>query len=199
VVKTTIKKIANIWVGYQPKGRTEHDADGTHRFIQIKDFQEDGSIDFGCLPRVVPDRDPGRLQVQNGDVLFSARGKYNTSYVLNGVPGNVLAGGNFFVVRLKKGTILPEYLAWFLNQPVTQDEIKSRMMGTNIPYISKGAFADLEVQVPTLETQEKICELIRLHRQEQRLLTQLATKREQLVQAVCYRAANQSVGRGEQG
>jgi restriction endonuclease S subunit len=188
-LKAKIKNIAEIWVGYQPKGRIEHDADGTHRLIQIKDFQEDGSVDFGSLSWVVPDRDPERYQVREGDVLFSARGRYNTAYVLEDVPANTLAGGNFFVVRPEKKGILPEYLAWALNQPVAQEEIRTRMMGSNIPYISKKAFGDLEVPVPPLVTQQKICDLIGLQQQEQKLLMQLAEKREQLVRAVCCRAA----------
>jgi hypothetical protein len=190
-LKTMIKNIACTWVGYQPKGRAEHDDGGTHRLIQIKDFQEDGSIEFDRLSWIVPDRAPGRLEVQNGDVLFSARGKYNAAYALAEVPAHTLAGGNFFVVRLKRRDLLPEYLAWSLNQPVMQDEIRSRMMGTNIPYISKKAFEQLEVSVPPLETQRKICELMRLQKQEQRLLAKLSAKREQLVQAVCCRAAHQ--------
>jgi restriction endonuclease S subunit len=190
-LKTTIKNIADVWVGYQPKDRAEHDMDGTYRLIQIKDFREDGSINFGSLSWVVPDRDPERYRVQEGDVLFSARGKYNYAYALENVLAQTLAGGNFFVVRLIKRDLLPEYLAWFLNQPVTQEAIKGRMMGTNIPYISKGAFVALEVQMPPLETQGKICQLIRLLQQEKRLLANLAAKRAQLVQAVCYRAAHQ--------
>ncbi|MDK2848724.1 MAG: hypothetical protein PWP34_2077 [Desulfuromonadales bacterium] len=188
-LKAKIKKISEIWVGYQPKGRIEHDADNTHRLIQIKDFQDDGSIDFDSLSWIIPDRDPERYQVQEGDVLFSARGRYNTAYVLEGVPAHTLAGGNFFVVRSERKGVLPGYLAWALNQPVTQEEIKSRTMGTNISYISKKAFGDLEVPVPPLDVQRKICDLIGLQQQEQGLLMQLATKREQLVQAVCYQAA----------
>jgi hypothetical protein len=49
----------------------------------------------------------------------------------------------------------------------------------------------LEVPVPLLDVQRKICDLVGLQQQEQKLLMQLATKREQLVQAVCYRTAKQ--------
>lgn len=187
-MKTTIEDIADIRVGYQPKSRAEHDADGTHRLIQIKDFWEDGTIDYDNLVWVVPDRNPQRYQVQNGDVLFSARGKYNTAHALTGVPPQTLAGGNFFVVRLKESRILPEYLAWSLNQPVMQETIRGWMMGSNIPYMSKKAFEQLMISVPSLKTQQKICELIRLQLREQKLLMQLAEKREQFIQTVCYRA-----------
>ena len=189
-MRTLLKTIADIWVGYQPKGRVERDVDGTHRLIQIKDFREGGSIDSDSLSWIVPDREPDRYRVREGDVLFSSRGKYNAAYVLENDPGDALAGGNLFVVRLKKENILPEYLAWSLNQPVMREEIRGRMMGSNIPYISKKAFEQLEILVPPLEAQRRICDLISLQRQEQRLLAILATKREQLVQAVCYRAVH---------
>ena len=186
---TSIQNIADIRVGYQPKGRVEHNAAGTHRLIQIKDFHECGAIDYDSLSWIAPDPDPHNYRVQDGDVLFSARGKYNTAYALAGTPMQTVAGGNFFVLRLKENGILPEFLAWSLNQPVMQEEIRSRMMGSNIPYISKKAFETLEIEVPPLETQHEICELIRLQRREQRLLSLLVEKRQQLIQAVCYRAA----------
>jgi restriction endonuclease S subunit len=86
---------------------------------------------------------------------------------------------------------MPEYLAWFLNQPPAQALLQSISQGSGTTMVSKAAFGDLAIDVPVLATQKQIVQLDQLRCKEAFLQKQIEQKRDQLVQAVCLTAMKQ--------
>lgn len=189
-VKHQISEIADVQMGYQFRGKVEPEMNGTHRVVQIRDFDENLNLNIEGLWLVIPKSDARRYAVYRDDVLFLSRGHRNFATVVKGHIENAIAASYFFILRTKTKHVLPEYLAWYINQRPAQEYFHNiARRGTHMPLVPLSAFADLVVEVPDLSTQATISELDKLARQERALLDHLQERRSQLVTAACLRIA----------
>lgn len=187
-MRTTISDIADVQIGYQAMGRVRPDPAGTHSLIQLKDIRHDNTLNTTDLYRIFPEREADRYLVTRGDVLFIARGWRNFAVAIQEELENTLAAGTFYITRIKAANLLPEYLAWCINQRSAQAALKTKAQATNIPLVTKAVFETLEIDIPPISVQRAIVELDKLVIKEQILLARLATKRRQLVSAACVNA-----------
>jgi restriction endonuclease S subunit len=96
---------------------------------------------------------------------------------------------HFFVLKIKNAQVMPEYLAWYINQAPAQEYFHTNARrGTHMPLIPLSAFSGLTVEVPDRETQKKIVELSGLMEKEKRLLNELQIKRALLISAISLKA-----------
>lgn len=191
--KAIIRDLAQIRAGYQTRKGVQDTPDGSHALLQIRDFNEERTkIDLKNLARVVPGQINEEQVLQDGDVIFLAKGAKNFSYVPKGLPEPALAASYFFILRPGR-RVAPAYLAWFLNLESTK-RLLSRYSSTlaHMPVVRRDVLESVEVPLPNLETQRKIVELAALTDEQQQLLTDLAEKQKILATAACLRAANQS-------
>jgi hypothetical protein len=195
-VKIVLRQLAQVQIGYQARRRIEPDPRGVCRVIQIKDLNDQGELHTEGLCRITPESNYGRYQVHLGDVLFLSRGNRNFATPLNVILANTIAAGYFFILKLDSPTVLPDYLAWYINSAPAQQFIKNVARGTHMPVVPKSAFEDLEVDVPTLRTQQTIVALDKLSKKERSLLQKLEQRRSELVRASCLQAAKQKIAKG---
>lgn len=188
-MRQKLKDIADIQLGYQPRGWMKPDRNGSHRVIQIRDVAPDGGIRFGDLVRVAPDREPWRYEVKAGDVLFISRGRRLNAAVVPEPPHPTMAVSFFYILHPRIDLVDPAYLAWAINQPPVQAQVAKHTGGTGIPHIRRRPVEELELDVPPLGVQRQIMRLQELSRQEKRMAAELQKKREHLVQVSCLQAA----------
>lgn len=209
-MRRRIKDIAEIAIGYQHRGKSlSARSTGSHRLIQIRDVDRDGEyasrftvpaeyrLWLGDLYQVTPKGDLDSYAVKEGDVLFLSRGSRYFAVPLarpyvEPFPetwDGILAAYYFYVLRVRGGDVLPEYLAWSLNGERAQAEMEAMSQGSHMKMIAKGDFASLNVDVPPLETQHRIIDLYHLALQEQGLMEQIRQKRQAVVDTLCVRAA----------
>jgi len=162
------------------------DATSSYRIIQLRDVKE--TVNWETVIPFKPERKPKRYLVGDGDVLVSFRGGAHFGVALALVPENTVASSNFYILRIRRKDVTPEYLGWYLNQPAAQEFLRTRSRGTNIALLTKADIADLEVPVPPLAVQERVVRVANLRRAERELLHQLETKRDALIQTVCQNA-----------
>lgn len=182
-MKKRLKDIADFRVGYQFRGKVKPDPAGAVRVIQIKDVDADRQINVAGLDRVALDK-PEPYLVQPDDVLFLSRGHRLYPVVVPEVKPNTIATGYFFILKPNPRVVLPEYLAWSLNQPDFQESLKPYHRGSHIPMVSRTDVEDLRIQVPPLELQQRVLALNELLNHERRLYAAIQEKRSLLVQAV---------------
>jgi restriction endonuclease S subunit len=188
-MRKKITEIADIQLGYQFRRKIEPFPDGTHRVIQIRDFDEDLNLNVEGLSWVRLDKLADKYLVNKGDVLFLSRGHKNWAACVDTKLVNIVTVGHFFVLRPKTDKILPEYLAWYINQAPAQEFVHNiARHGSHMPLVSKSAFAGLKIDVPDLKTQSMIVELSRLFEKEQKLLEKLQKKHSQMINALCLKA-----------
>jgi restriction endonuclease S subunit len=189
-MKVRITDISDINIGYQFREKIEPTLDGTYPLIQIRDFDEHRLLNTGGLLRVEIDKPADQYRIRKGDVLFLSRGQKNWATPIAYDLNNAIAVSHFFVLKIKSTAVLPEYLAWYLNQAPVQEYLHSNARhGTHMPLVPMSAFKGLEVEVPSIDKQRNIVELSKLMEKEKQLLAELQEKRTRLIGAVCLKAA----------
>jgi restriction endonuclease S subunit len=189
-MKQKIQEIADIQIGYQFRGKVETDPQGTHKVIQIRDLDELPFLKAENLQTVMLKGGTERYLVNENDVLFLSRGHKNYAIPINIPLINTIAASYFFILRIKRDKVLPDYLAWYINQAPAQEYLHSiARRGTHIPLVPLSAFNELVVDLPDTETQKRIVEVSKLLEKENYLIMQLQEKRSQLIKAVCLKAA----------
>lgn len=185
-MKTDIKHIANIQTGLFAKPV----AKGDIVYLQAKHFDENGHLATVLHPDLKSDNIITRHILKSGDILFAAKGTKNFATVFESHNPTSVASTSFFVIRLKESEILPSYLAWYLNHPLTQRLLKDNAIGTSIPSISKVVLEELEVPVPALAVQKAIVKIAELRNKEKNIKERIEQLREKQIQQQIINAIN---------
>ena len=192
-----IRDIADIQIGYQFRSKVVPVKVGTHRVIQMKDINNEHQLDASNLIQVNLKRTLERYKVKKGNILFLARGHRNFAFPIKDDVTDTIASGYFYILKIKSDNILPEYLAWYINQLPAQRYISGRAKrGSHMPMVPKSAFQELPIDIPPIEIQRKLVELDALARKEESLLERLRKRRKDLITAACLQAIKTNRNRG---
>lgn len=185
-MKTVIKNITNIRTGLfaKPLGR------GEVLYLQVKYFDDYGRLQTTLFPDLFAEDIPEKHLLKPGDVLFAAKGTKNFAAVYESHNSPAVASTSFFVIRIKDKNILPEYLAWFLNNHSIQTILKEQAIGTSIASISKTVLEGLEIIVPDTEIQNIILQITKLRDKERVLKQKIDSLREKQIQQQIINAIN---------
>ena len=177
-MKTLIKDITNIQTGLfaKPAGI------GELVYLQSKHFDEYGQLHSVLYPDLVAEGISEKHLLKEGDVLFAAKGTKNFAAVFENHNEPSVASTSFFVIRPTDKKVLPQYLAWFLNNHNSQTLLKGQAIGTSIPSISKHVLENLEITVPNIETQKVILQINKLRNKEKSLKQKIETLKEKQIQ-----------------
>lgn len=188
-MKKRLRQIADIQAGHQFRGRVEADPSGEIPVIQMKDIDDDRRLNAEGLTRITLDRSPKACLAAPGDVVFLTRGNRLTASLVPERATGALVSGFFFILRPRTGFVHPGYLAWCINQPSFQAQVRSSVRGTAVAIIAKADLQELWLELPPLAIQEKIAVVDDLIFQEKKLSLSLTQKRSQLLHALSLKAA----------
>ena len=183
-MKTILKNIAGIQTGLFAKTVAEGDI----VYLQAKHFDEQGHLVQALHPDLTTSTSNNKHLLQPGDLLFAAKGNKNFAAVYEIHNQPCIASTSFFVIRLSDSSVLPEYLAWFLNHSETQKILKAQALGSSMASISKPVLENLEILIPSLNDQERIVTISKLRMKQKELKTRIEILHEQLVQQLLIKA-----------
>lgn len=177
-MKTLIKDITNVQTGLfaKPAGI------GELVYLQSKHFDEYGQLHSVLHSDLPAEGISEKHLLKDGDVLFAAKGTKNFAAVFENHNEPSVASTSFFVIRLTDKKVLPQYLAWFLNNHSTQTLLKGHAIGTSIPSITKQVLENLEIAVPNIEIQKVILQITKLRNKEKSLKQKIELLREKQIQ-----------------
>tara|TARA_R110001599_G_scaffold280408_1_gene481604 strand:+ start:151 stop:720 length:570 start_codon:yes stop_codon:yes gene_type:complete len=162
-------------------------------YLQSVHFDEYGHLNPLLKPQLNVDGKTAKHLLNEGDILFAAKGINNFGVVYQAGFGKAVASSSFIVVRIKQEAqdiILPEYLAWFLSNTPAIGDFHRRQLGTTIPSISIKKLSEIEVQVPSIEKQHLITRIQQLRNKQKDLIMQLEAARESQIQQLLINALN---------
>lgn len=189
-MKTIIKNIATVQMGYSFRSRLETSTEGGVAVIQMKDLLEDNTVGCGELVRVDMDSVKEHHLVQKGDLIFRSRGQVTTTAIVIEDPGRAVVSAPLLRIRVSMlDRVLPDYLNWYISQSDAQIFLTSRAGGTAQKMIGKETIEEMEIPLPTLEKQKNIIELSSLMAKEKELLHTIAEKRGQYITAILTQVA----------
>lgn len=175
-MKSKLKHICSLNTGLYRKP----DPTGEAIYLTGKHFDEFGNLkkDALMVPEIQIDSNSHRHLLEDKDLLFIAKGYNNRACLYRKKYGDAIASSLFFVVRIEKNILLPEYLQWFINAPDAQNQLKQMAKGSGIRSISKKSFSELDVLVPSISIQRKILSVFENWQKEKKLLNQLLSKKD---------------------
>lgn len=189
-----------IHTGYTARGRLEPTSVGGVLAIQLRDISADGGLNPERLTRVHLENLADRYFVRAGDVVFRSRGERNTASALDErLKEPALAVLPLMVLRPNPGVVMPEFLAWAMNQPPAQRHFDVAARGTNIRMIPRSSLDDLKLDIPDLETQRRIVAVDALAKRERELSLLAAETRRKMMGLILVERANRMRTRTRKG
>lgn len=180
-----LDELCHLSSGFTARGRLEPAQSDGLLAIQLRDVQGGADVSSENLRRYQFRDLPDRHLVRGGEVIFRSRGEPNTATVVSaslGEPAVVILP--LIIIRPNQDVVLPEYLAWAINQPDAQRRLDAEAQGTSLRMISKAVLERIDVPLPDLATQSRIVAIHALAKQESSLLRELADRRERLTSLV---------------
>jgi len=183
--KIKLKDIAEISSGTYQK----EVADGDLLYLQVKDFKSSYLANGELKPSIADSCKITKYTLVDNDLLFAAKGTSNFCAIYNEVMGKAVASSAFFVIRIKKATVLHKYICWYINTPNILKKLQLNAVGSVIPSITKEMLADLEINIPSIAIQRKIIICSQLQEKEHVLRAQIAERTKQLIDLQLANAA----------
>lgn len=189
-----LKDVVDIKAGHPFRGRVEEDLNGNGFAIQMKDVEIVGSTgvvrwDGLVQTNVVSRKEPDWLKA--GAVLFVARGSRNFALYLKEVPVPSVCSQLFFLLRPPVESLLPEFLAWQINQTPAQRYIEQSAEGSAQLGIRRAILEEMPIAVPPIQVQKQIIRLSETAYHEMKVMRQLIKNREQQLDAIARDLLNQ--------
>ncbi|MBQ0781565.1 MAG: restriction endonuclease subunit S, partial [Thalassolituus oleivorans] len=187
-----LKQIATINAGYPFRGKIPEVSDSSVIAVQMKDVSLTEGIRWSDCQKteLTGKRPPDYLTT--GDILVAARGNHNYAIPIDSAlttNKQAVAAPHFFVVRLKsqnkkKQDILPEFIAWLLNQIPAQRYFEQNAEGTLTKSIRRSVLEETPIVIPPLAKQRTIVAMANTLREEQRIMHQMINNNELMMSTI---------------
>jgi restriction endonuclease S subunit len=183
---TRLVEVASISAGYPFRGKIEKLPDGEVAVIQMRNASPESGVDWDALIRVELPRLSEKALLQPGDIILSTRGGRNYAYCIERKRGLLVCSPHFFIIRLMRDNVLPEFLAWQMNQTPAQNYFAAGATGTHILNLKRGVVERLPIKLPSYERQCSIVELANMMRAERKIFHQLIENRTNEMNAIAH-------------
>jgi len=188
-----LTQVATIHAGYPFRGKIIEKSDGCAHVIQMKEMDRLNGIRWNHLILTdLPGRSPSRW-VEPGDIVFVARGVSNYAVVADHPPEHTVLSPHFFQIRLLEGSgILPEFLAWQLNQAPAQKYFAQSAEGSSVVGVRKGLLENIDVICPPLSEQKKIMKVVHCWSEQQQVIQAMSDNHEILMASIASKVFNKA-------
>ena len=180
IMKCSISDIADIRLGHPFRTRIEPSPNGTTAVAQMKDIDESDLLHVESMVRTNVDDKRGLHALLVGDLIFKSRGLRNTVALVAAPLARTVLAAPLMLIRIHAGTVTPGYLQWYLNHPTTQKKMAAMPSSTTGRMISVADLRQFEIDVPSMEMQQRIQTISGLQFREQQLARAIAQMRQSL-------------------
>ena len=176
-----IQNCADVRPGFSAKSAIVNDPEGTVQVITAQCVTRGEPYRYSAEHSLLiqPPKNFENYLVTSGDILFMSRGINNYAVLIETVPAQAIVPLTFFIIHPKQN-VLPEYLAWYLNQEMAKAKLNEIRAGAGTPMIPSREFRELSIPLPPLATQQQIAKLGTLQIREKQLLQQMVDETERL-------------------
>lgn len=179
-----LSSVADILSGYPFREKISEKSGGGARVVQMKDVSVSGEISWGGL---IETELPGKKSpnwLVKGDVLFAARGSSNYAVFVNENHKNIVSAPHFYILRPREQELMPEFLAWLLNQRPLQNHFKRRSEGSRVMSVRRAVLERTEIAIPPIERQKQILKLNETLQKEKDLYSRMIENTDELMSSI---------------
>lgn len=153
-----LKEIADVVSGYTFRTALEEDESGDTFVFQARDVTDVFDRDPRDLTQISFQGPRTSAMIRKDDVLVTARGYFKAGAIHLDMH-NTIAASSVYVIRLRDATILPDYLAIYLNSEQCQKHLDIKTIGSTVSTLLKKDLEMLPILIPDVQTQEKLIAL----------------------------------------
>lgn len=193
-MKLHLYQVATISAGYPFRGKIPEYPEGNLAVVQMKDTSSEFGVDWMSCLRSEATGKKAPDWLQTGDILVAARGNQNYAVLVDTrhAPLPAVAAPHFYVVRPQSDALIPEFLAWQLNQQPCQRYFELHAEGTLTKSIRRQVLEEALIGLPSLAEQQTILAMARTLQEERQLMQLLQHNGEQMMHAIATRLLEQS-------
>lgn len=159
IIILKLASVATITTGHPFRGKIPEKSGSDMYVVQMKDVSIETGIDWNSVieTELGGKKQPGWLM--RGDILFAARGSRNYAVLIDQDKKKVVSAPHFYILSVKAQALLPEFLAWQLNQKPLQNYFDSMSEGSMTKSIRRSILEKTEIIAPPIEKQKRILKL----------------------------------------
>lgn len=182
--RSALVGVADIAAGHPLRSAVDDFPAGDTGVVQMRNVDPDAGVDWSSVARV--ELPPARRTefLNAGDVIFSTRGARTYAVALGSAPFPAVCSPHFFVLRIRNEAVVPEFLAWQINQVPAQEYLQREATGSHILNIRREVIERLEIVIPPRARQDAIVAFAEAAAREKRLLAGLIENRQQQMNAL---------------
>lgn len=182
-----LSECASVQAGHPFRGSVPAHPGGGVIAVQMRDLTPDGSVAWdGAVRTSLPAGRAKPQWLQRGDILFVARGARNHAVCLQEVPAAAVCSQHFFLLRVVRAELLPEFLAWQINRAPAQRYLANNAEGTDQRSIRRAVLEALPVAVPTPARQQCVVDLAAAAVREKQTFDRLVRNRQRQLDALAF-------------
>jgi restriction endonuclease S subunit len=185
-----LKDIAHCSNGYTFRERPHSEQHAKMQIIQIGDVSLKGSLAFDTLIQSSYQPAYKKFLLQPNDIIFRGRGGC-VAIVVEQSDQPQMVASPLIIIRLKKNTVLPQYLAWFMNSSQAARYFARCGQGTLLKAVGLKELQQLQIPIPSLAKQQNIVDVSSYFNKEQILLNKIQHCREKLINQTLLQTAYQ--------
>lgn len=172
----TLSDIAVVKTGVvlpRKQAKTQNEVIATYKQLNLKAINSNGSICVDELEEFLANEKlRAEYLTQPKDIIVRLTMPYTAVLIDNSCKGLVIPS-HFVVIRAEEEKILPEYLYWLLNTDKIKSMVYKNISSNTIGTIKPSFYANLKIEMLSIEQQRKIGELNLLAKKELYLLERL--------------------------
>lgn len=178
-----LKNITEIILGYTFRESIVQNKYGNYSVILAKDINSGAPLEPSNLSKISLNTANPTALIKPNDILLSSRGVFKAA-VFSDNTTNIIAASSVFILRPTTKDILPQYLAILLNSTIGQTKIQKIITGSSIKTILKSDLENIDIELPPLENQKTIIEIIKNLNHQEKILEEKISLNKKLTKSI---------------
>lgn len=156
-MKYKLSEVMDLIGGGTPKTSIPEYWNGTIPWLSVKDFNNDFRYVYKTEKSITQLglKNSSTKLLQKGDIIISARG---TVGEIATIPFTMAFNQSCYGLRAKKGTVTSDYLYYLIKHNISV--LKKNTHGSVFDTITRNTFDNIEVEIPSIEIQQKISSIL---------------------------------------
>ncbi len=176
-----LEELATVKTGLvlaRKQAKLPSDVMARYRQLNLKAINENGYIEADCLEEFHANEGlRAEYLTQPKDIIVRLTTPY-TAVLIDDEYAGIVIPSHFVVIRTIDKRLLPEYLYWLLNSERIKSIMLQNISSTMIGTVKPSNYANLSIDLLSLNEQRQIAKLNRLAKRESFLLKQLKEQKE---------------------